>query len=343
MPQAALPTWAVPTQPPRRSGVGSSRVWTTRLAWMQDGIMRRLTLLLSLVALLAGCATTQHRSRPFFLPEAELETHGRKTWLDHLIETDPGGTDFRVASDYQTHPPQRIAVLPFVDRGNGDYLVNKIPIIDRSEEDRDRWSWTHANRLRRAVTGSLAVREFVVIPLPAVDAVLQDRGIANWDDLQAVPIPELGRWLGADAVVYGELVDYEAYYGFLVAAWRVSSGIRMVSTRDGHEIFSCTDRRYAVNVSPAFDPVDILINSAINLLTFRDVALARQEYEVGREIVLRLPPAERNLVGFRSAAREAAPALDSETHRPATTVQPANLELAPGSSLAPAEAWPGVP
>jgi hypothetical protein len=32
---------------------------------------------------------------------------------------------------------------------------------------------------------------------------------------------------------------------------------------------------------------------------FRDVTLARTEYEVGREIVLRLPTAERNIAEFR--------------------------------------------
>ena len=52
---------------------------------------------------------------------------------------------------------------------------------------------------------------------------------------------KIGRWLHADAVVYGEVVNYEAYYGFLVAAWRVTARVRMVSTRDGHELFSCVE------------------------------------------------------------------------------------------------------
>ena len=88
---------------------------------------------------------------------------------------------------------------------------------------------------------------------------------------------EIGRWLHADAVVYGEVVDYEAYYGFLVAAWRVTARIRIVSTRDGHELFSCTDTRYSTNVTPAIDPIDIVLNSALNLLELRDITLARAE------------------------------------------------------------------
>ena len=97
--------------------------------------------------------------------------------------------------------------------------------------------------------GRLATREFTLIPLLAIDAVLADRGITDFDKLSAVSPMEIGRWLHADALVYGEVVDYEAYYGFLIAAWRVTARVRMVSTRDGHELFSCTGH-------PLFDQCD---------------------------------------------------------------------------------------
>ena len=41
------------------------------------------------------------------------------------------------------------------------------------------------------------------------------------------------------------------------------------------------------------------------------MTLARTEYEAGREIVLRLPIAERNLGEFQSAAREAGAGQES--------------------------------
>jgi len=48
-----------------------------------------------------------------------------------------------------------------------------------------------------------------------------------------------------------------------------------------------------VNFSPAFDPVDIAINSGISLLQLRDVELARAEEEDAREILLRIPRSEK--------------------------------------------------
>jgi len=68
----------------------------------------------------------------------------------------------------------------------------------------------------------------------------------------------------------------------------------MISTRNGHEIFSCSGRCYSAVVGPAIDPTDIGINSVLSVLELRDVRPACAEYEVaGREIILRLPTAQR--------------------------------------------------
>jgi hypothetical protein len=289
----------------------------TRLSAKRGAYRYQPYLFSMLLMLLAGCATapTQPLSRPFFQTEQELDTHGRKTWYDQVLEADPGHVSLVIVGDYQERPPRKIAVLPFADHANGDYLINKIQVKSRDEEERNKWAWTHSNRVRRALTGDLATREFVVIPLITVDAVLADHGITDWGRLTAISPEELGRWLDADTVVYGELLGYEAYYGFLVSSWRVSARVRMVSTLDGHEIFSCTDRRYSSSVLPAIDPIDMAINSVLSLIHLRDISLARTEYEVGREIVMRLPKAERNVSEFKAAAKEGTGGLDASSSR----------------------------
>ena len=266
---------------------------------------------LLILALLVGCASPQQQSQPFFLTEQELDTHGRKTWFDRLIEADPGEASFVIAEDYQERPPKKIAVLPFADKGAGDYLINKIPFKIRDKEDHNQWSWTHANRVRRAVAGELASREFIIVPLLTIDAELATRGITDRDKLNAVSPDELGRWLDADTVVYGELLNYEAYYAFLVAAWKVSATVKMVSTKEGREIFSCTNHRYESTVKPVIDPIDMVINAIASLFHLRDITLVRTEYEVGREIVRRLPRAERNISEFLAATKDPTRGPDS--------------------------------
>jgi hypothetical protein len=149
-----------------------------RLPTKRGSFRCQLYVFLILPALLGGCASTRHQrsqSHPFFLTGEGLDTHGRKTWFDRFIETDPGGVAVVIAADYQERPPRKIAVLPFVDRGTGSYLLNKIPVKTRDQEDLNRWSWTHANRVRRAFAGELATREFLIVPVLLVDAVGQSR------------------------------------------------------------------------------------------------------------------------------------------------------------------------
>jgi hypothetical protein len=48
--------------------------------------------------------------------------------------------------------------------------------------------------------------------------------------LDQVPPQTLGKWLGVDAVVYGDVLHYEAYYAMLISAWQVGAEVKMVST-----------------------------------------------------------------------------------------------------------------
>jgi hypothetical protein len=245
---------------------------------------------------LAGCAARNPEAgedRPFFQQEQATETHGRKNWFDHLIEVDPGQLKVEMASDYQDHAPAVLAVLPFCDKGSANFTVDKIPITFRNTEEQDHWSWTDAQRLRRAVTGYLSQREFTVMSPIAVDAVLKRQGLDTMRKLRGANPIELGRLLGADAVVYGEVDNYEGFYFGLLSAYQVSISTSMVSTHDGETLMSQTGGRYSVDLSPALSPQDAIINSVMTLLEFRDVTLARAEDEVSRELVLRIPVSDK--------------------------------------------------
>jgi putative lipoprotein DUF799 len=261
---------------------------------MTRGLLRRLVLSAALAGL-AGCSNVSQRveeQRPFFQPEYDLTSHGRKTLFDRLVELDPGGLHVKVASDYERNAPLRIAVLPFTDRGSANFVVDKIPLTFRNRQQRASWAWTDAQRLRRSMVGYLSGREFYVLNPIGIDAVLLSHGITDEADLEKVAPQKLGSWLHADAVVYGEVAHYEAYYLALVSAWQVGIRGRMVSTYNGEQLIDFNGSRYSVNVMPAVTPADILINSAASLLQLRDVVLARSEEEVCRELVLRIPVSE---------------------------------------------------
>lgn len=74
------------------------------------------------------------------------------------------------------------------------------------------WNWTYANRVRRFFFGHFSAREFEDIDIRFIDKVLQGLGISTPNDLNSFPPQELGRILGADALIYGEIVDYKNSY-----------------------------------------------------------------------------------------------------------------------------------
>src|SRR4029453_13712559 len=82
---------------------------------------------------------------------------------------------------------------------------------------------------------------------------------------------------------------------------------------------SAVGSRYSVDVRPGFSLLDIGINAALTLLHLRDINLARAEEEVGREIALRLPIAERN-VATLTADAHTPPAPPPKPPRAAATI-----------------------
>jgi hypothetical protein len=282
---------------------------------------------------LAGCATQNYETRPFYQHEIGTETHGRKTLLDRIVETDPGGLDVQLASDYEEHAPATIAVLPFTDHGSAQYAVDKIPLSFRNKQERDEWAWTDAQRLRKAFVAYFSEREFSVVNPIAVDAVLQSHGINNDEDLQKVSPVTLGKWFGCDAVMYGSVKSYDAYYFALVSGYVVGVDSRMVSTHDGETLMRSDGSRWAMSVLPAMSMEDIVINSAQNLLQLRDVELARAEEEVARELVIRIPPSEtlRDHIAT-NAIRRAREAEEADEEALAPVKLPPEAYLAPPPS-----------
>jgi len=278
----------------------------------------------SVSSLLIGCASNSYESRPFFQHEYAAESHGQKNILDRIVETDPGGFKVETSPQYLKDPPERIAVLPFADIGSANFVVDKIALTHRSKIERANWAWTDSQRLRRSLDGYLAQREFIVSPLDGVDAVLRARGIDTPAKLHQITPEELGRLLGVDAIVYGTVMHYEAYYLLLVAGWQVSVEVRMVSTHGGEKLVTATGSRYAVQVMPALSVQDIVINSAENVLQLRDILLARAEEETCREIVHRVPVSQELKARIEQRALDGAEEAD-----PVSATKPASLSESP--------------
>lgn len=78
--------------------------------------------------------------------------------------------------------------------------------------------------------------------------------------------------------------------------------------------------------------VDMGTNSALTLLQLRDVVLARAEEDVSREIILRLPPAERNIATLTADARSETPTASVvQSPSPPPALSLLSIQTTPGS------------
>lgn len=285
--------------------LGGMRGRIFRLLGLRHGSAALFGLLAAItLAACTGMTPNQRAGEPLFLDEYGVDAHGRKRWYDRVAETNPGHINMQISPAYQHAPPRRIAVLPFVDRGSGNYVLDKVALTIRDKKSLADWRWTDANRLRRVVDGFLSAREFTTVPVTDVDAVLARHGIDDDVKLAHVAPQELARWLGVDAVVYGEVEHYEVYYLFLLAGWEVTLKIAMASATSGETLLQGEGTEYKMEVRPAVAGRDIGINSLLDLTDLRDVDLRRDEEEVSRELIFRIPRIKETLEIALTAGRE---------------------------------------
>ncbi len=226
---------------------------------------------------------------PFFQDEQGLANHGKKTTIDRIYQLDPGDKKFDISDKFYSDPPRRIAILPFDNLIGGKYILNSIPLPRFSKKETDGWNWTYANRLRRFFFGHFATREFVDIELMYVDKTLQELGISTPNELYRVPAQELGRILGADALIYGRVTEYKNSYYALYKQIRIGLSVKCVSTKDGTVFFEGEQVRHDNDIRVATNPFDFIIASFQNYMSLRDVYAARASEEVVRELVIRIP------------------------------------------------------
>lgn len=256
---------------------------------------RFLPTLIPLLLLLLGCANDQYRelssqnNDPFYLKEQDNGYTGQKRLLDRIYQLDPGQRFLKYSPSFFTSPPKKLALLPFENLQGGDLKLNGEPFTERTEEEKKAWSWTYSNRLRKFFFAHLALREFEILGLLETDAILQGMGITSPEKLYKCDPKDLGRALGVDAVIYGKVTHYGAHYYLLFTQVVVGLYARGVSTRDGTTLFEVGEVRRDNNIRIATNPIDLVAGSVQNMITLRDLYMAKAADEVCRETVARIP------------------------------------------------------
>jgi hypothetical protein len=116
-----------------------------------------------------------------------------------------------------TNPPKSIAILPF---GN-----------QTEQEDIDEF-------VRTTFYSHLSAQPYKDIELHEVDQRLKRYHLTNYDKLCDVPPKRLGQILSCDAVVIGEVTEFQKVYAGLYSQMAVGASITVWDTRTGKKIWT---------------------------------------------------------------------------------------------------------
>ncbi|HAR98115.1 MAG TPA: hypothetical protein DCS11_04300, partial [Syntrophus sp. (in: bacteria)] len=120
---------------------------------------------------------------------------------------------FKIDPYMQEHMPRTVAVLPFYD-------------LSKSGKGFD--------AVRKGFYNHFSSIPYQDMELYKVDALLAKAGLTDPDTLYKTPYEELGKILGVDAIVLGEISDFDKLFAILYSQVAVGAEVRMYDAKTGH-------------------------------------------------------------------------------------------------------------
>lgn len=166
------------------------------------------------------------------------------------------------------NPPESIAILPFGNR--------------TEETDLDKF-------VRTTVYSHITPYPYKDIELQVVDRRLKRYHLTNYKKLCQISVKRLGRILRCDAVVIGEVTEFQRVYAGLYSQMAVGASITIWDTRSGKKLWSdhYVVRHHEGGIPLAItDLAMISIRSGLNL---RDSEKVKAVDELSRHLISRVP------------------------------------------------------
>ena len=166
------------------------------------------------------------------------------------------------------NPPKSIAILPFGNKTDVEGIDEFV---------------------RTTVYSHLTPQPYIDIELHEVDRNLKRYHLMNYEKLCQVSVKRLGRILGCDAVVIGEVTEFQRVYAGVYSQMAVGASITIWDTRSGKKLWSDhhVTRHHEGGIPLAItDLAMISIRSGLNL---RDSEKVKTVDELSRHLISRLP------------------------------------------------------
>lgn len=183
-----------------------------------------------------------------------------------------------------SRPPGPSPELPYAVIVNTDSIsIAVLPFINKTRNDEI------ARLVRKAFYCHLSVRRYRDIELHVVDRILAAHNLTDLDVLYNMSAKKLGRLLDCDAVVFGEITDYQKLFLGVYSQMAVGATIFVWDTRSNQMVWSDQHIARFHEGGVPFSLVEIPFISARSGWNLRDRVKMRTVDELSRYLTARMP------------------------------------------------------
>lgn len=175
---------------------------------------------------------------------------------------------YKVYPYMEKHMPKTVAVLPFVD-------------VSQSQQG--------ASAVRKGFYNHFSSLPFKDMELKQVDNLLEKAGLVDPIEINRKTPQELGSILGVDAVVYGEISNFDKLFAVMYSQVAVGAKIKMFDTKSGELLWTGehTVRLHEGGIS--LNPIGIAATIVATAMNVRDIQLLRACDDLFRDMVKTIP------------------------------------------------------
>ena len=176
--------------------------------------------------------------------------------------------DYKIDPYMKDHVPKYVAVMPFVD-------------LSKSKEGFD--------TIRRGFYNHFSSLPFKDMELYQIDNLLRKAGLTDPEVISKTPPQELGKILGVDAVVFGEISNFDKLFLVMYSQVSVGAEVKMYDTKTGNFLWSGKNvvRKHEGGIST--NPIGIIATIIATSMNVRDIQLLRANDDLFREMVKTIP------------------------------------------------------
>jgi len=176
--------------------------------------------------------------------------------------------EYKVDPYMEQNRPVTVAVLPFLDQS-------------RSKEG--------AAAVRKGFYNHFSSLPFKDMELQKVDNLLWKSGLAETEAIYKTSPQELGKILNVDAVVFGDISNFDKLFAVVYSQVAVGAEIKMYDARTGNFLWSGqhTARIHEGGISTT--PVGIIATVIATAMNVRDIQLLRACDDLFRDMVKTIP------------------------------------------------------